>query len=64
MAYDIDKCPAQSGRVIGEDGEVYNLVDLMQGGASVSDNTYDIDKYPANEDLANAYNALLSALKG
>lgn len=31
MAYDIDRYPARSGRVIGEDGKVYNLVDLLQG---------------------------------
>lgn len=47
MSYDIDKYPAQSGRVIGEDGQTHNLVDLMQGGTAVSDATYEIDKYPA-----------------
>lgn len=30
MAYDIDRYPARSGRIIGEDGQVYNLVDLLQ----------------------------------
>lgn len=47
MSYDIDKYPAQSGRVIGEDGETYNLVDLMQGGTAASNENYDVDKYPA-----------------
>jgi len=30
MAYDIERYPARSGRIIGEDGQVYNLVDLLQ----------------------------------
>lgn len=30
MAYDIDRYPARSGRIIGEDGQLYNLVDLLQ----------------------------------
>jgi len=30
MAYDIDRYPARSGRIIGEDGQIYNLVDLLQ----------------------------------
>jgi len=32
MAYDIEKYPAQSGRVIGEDGQLYNIVELLQNG--------------------------------
>ena len=28
--YDIERYPAQSGRLIGEDGEIYNLVDLLK----------------------------------
>ena len=32
MAYDIEKYPARSGRVIGEDGKLYNIVDLLQSG--------------------------------
>lgn len=39
MAYDIEKYPARSGRVIGEDGKLYNIVDLLksggEGGASM-----------------------------
>lgn len=40
MAYDIDRYPARSGRIIGEDGQLYNLVDLLQnagggGGGSM-----------------------------
>lgn len=47
MAYDIDKYPAESGRVIGEDGETHNLVDLMQGGTAVNEQTYDVNSFPA-----------------
>ena len=40
MSYNPDAYPARSGRLIGEDGEIYNLVDLLQnigsgGGASM-----------------------------
>lgn len=28
--YDMSNVPAQSGRILGEDGKVYNLVDLLQ----------------------------------
>lgn len=34
-----------SGRVIGEDGKVYNIVDLLGGGTPVSDNVYNIDTF-------------------
>src|SRR5690606_13302879 len=36
MPYNIDRYPARSGRIIGEDGETYNLVDLLRsaGGGS------------------------------
>lgn len=30
MEYDINRFPAQSGRIIGEDGQIYNLVDLLK----------------------------------
>ena len=30
MKYDIERYPAQSGSLIGEDGEIYNLVDLLK----------------------------------
>src|SRR5690606_12156462 len=30
MAYDIDRYPARSSRIIGEDGQIYNLVDPLQ----------------------------------
>lgn len=38
MDYDINLFPARSGRVIGEDGKVYNIVDLLRsagGGNSM-----------------------------
>lgn len=40
MTYNPNNYPARSGRLIGEDGEIYNLVDLLQnsgsgGGASM-----------------------------
>lgn len=37
MALDIDRYAARSGRIIGEDGEIYNLVDLLKnaGGGGV-----------------------------
>lgn len=34
-----------SGRVIGEDGKVYNIVDLLGGGTPVSDRVYNIDSF-------------------
>ena len=37
MPYNIEDYPARGGRVIGEDGEVYNIVDLLRnagGGGS------------------------------
>ena len=39
MAYDVDRYPARSGRIIGEDGQLYNLVDLLQnaGGGGGGD---------------------------
>lgn len=37
MEYDIDRYPARSGRVIGEDGKIYNLVDLFQSGGGGQD---------------------------
>src|SRR5690606_2172220 len=39
MAYDVDRYPARSGRIIGEDGQPYNLVDLLQnaGGGGGGD---------------------------
>lgn len=40
--YEIERYPAKSGRVIGEDGKVYNLVDLLKsmGGGSMDPNEY------------------------
>src|SRR5690625_5300134 len=35
----------KSGRFIGADGQVYNLVDLLGGASPLSDKQYDIDKY-------------------
>src|SRR5690625_1676869 len=35
----------KSGRFIGADGQVYNLVDLLGGASPLSDKRYDIDKY-------------------
>ncbi|HLQ75435.1 MAG TPA: hypothetical protein VK107_05335 [Alloiococcus sp.] len=42
MAYDMENVPAKSGRILGEDGEVYNLVDLLQnvGGGGMDPNDY------------------------
>lgn len=37
MNYNPERYPAQAMRLIGEDGKVYNLVDLLQGGASGND---------------------------
>src|SRR5699024_888932 len=31
---DIEKFSPRTGRIIGEDGETYNLVDLLQGGGT------------------------------
>lgn len=47
MPYNIDDYPARGGRVIGEDGQVYNLVDLLQsaggGGGDMKKEIYDTD---------------------
>lgn len=32
MGLNIDRYAARSGRIIGEDGKTYNLVDLLQNG--------------------------------
>lgn len=42
MAYDMENVPAKSGRILGEDGEVYNLVDLLQnvGGGGMNPDDY------------------------
>src|SRR5690606_13950266 len=39
MAYDIDRYPVRRGRIIWEDGQLYNLVDLLQnaGGGGGGD---------------------------
>jgi len=43
---DIDKYAPRTGRIIGEDGEIYNLVDLLQGGGGgdVPDGSITTDK--------------------
>lgn len=38
MQYDIERFPAQSGRLIGEDGKVYNLIDLLKDIANNAGN--------------------------
>lgn len=42
MPYDMKNVPAQSGRILGEDGEVYNLVDLLKnvGGGGMDPENY------------------------
>lgn len=42
MAYDMKNVAAQSGRILGEDGEVYNLVDLLRnsGGGNMDPNDF------------------------
>src|SRR5690606_924558 len=34
MAYDIDRYPAASGRLIAEDGQIYNLLELLQNAGA------------------------------
>lgn len=42
----------RSGRMLGDDGQVYNVVDLLGGGTPVSDEVYDIEQYtPASGDV-------------
>jgi hypothetical protein len=43
---DIEKYAPRTGRIIGEDGEVYNLVDLLQnaGGGTVEDGSITTEK--------------------
>lgn len=40
--YDMTNVPAKSGRILGEDGKVYNLVDLLQemGGGNMDPNDF------------------------
>lgn len=42
MAYNMKNVPANSGRILGEDGEVYNLVDLLKnvGGGNMDPNDF------------------------
>lgn len=42
MPYNMKNVPAYSGRILGEDGEVYNLVDLLKnaGGGGMDPNDY------------------------
>lgn len=45
--YDMTNVPANSGRILGEDGKVYNLVDLLQnvgGGGMDPENYYTKDE--------------------
>ena len=42
---DINNMEVHSGRLIGEDGKVYNIVDLLGGGTPVSQQMYNIDNY-------------------
>lgn len=43
MANDINKMAAQSGRIVGEDGKTYNMVDLIQSsGGGNGASAYDI----------------------
>src|SRR5690625_7972762 len=41
----------KSGRFIGADGQVYNLVDLLGGASPLSDKQYDIGKYAPSSGL-------------
>lgn len=41
----IEKYAAQSGRIIGEDGKIHNIVTLLGGGNPVSTQIHDINKY-------------------
>lgn len=51
MAYDMKNVAAQSGRILGEDGEVYNLVDLLgnSGGGGGSMRFYFGTSDPTDE---------------
>jgi len=42
MKYDMSRARATSGRILGEDGEVYNLVDLLKnvGGGGMDPEEY------------------------
>jgi len=42
---DITRYAPKSGRIIGEDGNTYNMVDLLGGGTPVSAKTVDINRY-------------------
>lgn len=43
MKYDINRFPAMSGRIIGEDGEIYNLVDLLKDIANGTSNAKPVE---------------------
>lgn len=68
---DLDKYGINSGRIIGEDGEIYNVVDLLSGGvaAAIGGGIYNIEQYGKNSgrvigEDGNVYNIvdLLKAL--
>lgn len=48
MPEDINRYAPRSGRVIGEDGKVYNIVDLLGGGGS-SEQNVNVTNFPKNE---------------
>ena len=52
--YDVENLPAQSGRVLGEDGRVYNLVDLLQD--SGGGNGMDPEQYYTKEEVDSRLN--------
>lgn len=48
MKYDINRFPAMSGRIIGEDGQVYNLVDLLKDIANGTSDAKPIEPTVSN----------------
>ncbi|WP_209300580.1 hypothetical protein [Lentibacillus salicampi] len=65
---DINQYSPQSGRVIGEDGQVYNVVDLLQnaggGGGDMLKETYDTNDNGKVDSAESADNVTWSGVTG
>lgn len=48
--YDMSNVPAQSGRFLGEDGKVYNIVDLLQD-VGTGGNGMDPEEYYTKDEV-------------
>lgn len=61
MNFVSERFPPKAIRLIGEDGKLYNIVDLLGGGDVAAEAKYDVNRYPAKSirlvgDDGNLYN--------